>query len=236
MKFFMQGSYLPATAVELVSKEKVLPPDLGPRSSTENTVAIAAGLTRSTPPDNYYLRANPRLAGAPESGTSVLCTGQGAFGHHVNYILTPIYPEHVTLLELDLPGRRISRSKSFHEQEIPAMGTSRARSVQEPELLGAEPRPPTKFDLDLDPRYLARVQTPRHLVKSPGPPSPGTWHKLQAPRHLARAPGPLSPGQESRTPVTRHLARAPGPPSPGQNSRPSPGLSRPAPFIIVSTH
>ena len=90
VKFFMQGSYLPATAVELVSKEKVLPPYSGPRSSTETTVTIAAGFTRSTTPDNYYLLANPRLAEAPKSGTSVLCTGQGSFGCKVNYILTPM--------------------------------------------------------------------------------------------------------------------------------------------------
>ena len=52
-----------------------------------------------TAPADYYLQADPRLAAAPQSGTSVLCTGQGSFGCKVNCILTPVYPQHKALTE-----------------------------------------------------------------------------------------------------------------------------------------
>ena len=90
-KFFMLVSHLQATAVECFLQEEVLPPDPGTISST----AKGAGFARFTTPANYYLIADPRLAQAPETSTSVL----GLFKCQVNYILTPMYPQHMTLTE-----------------------------------------------------------------------------------------------------------------------------------------
>ena len=117
-KFLMLGIYLQATAVELFHQEKVLPPDPGPRSSTKTNVAKGAGFTRSTTPANYYLLANPRLAEAPESGTSVLCTGQGSFGCKVNYILTPMYPQHMTLTEYEIIAVNTSMENAVNTRAI----------------------------------------------------------------------------------------------------------------------
>ena len=96
---FVMGSHLQAIAAKLVLQERVLPPDPGPRSSTEVPIAKGASVDRFTAPADSNLLANPRLAEAPEPVTSVLSTGQGALGCIVNYILSPMYPQHMALAE-----------------------------------------------------------------------------------------------------------------------------------------
>ena len=135
-KLLKLGSYLQSTAVELIRQEKVLPPDPGPRSSTKTTVAIAAGFTRSTTPANYYLLANPRLAEAPESGTSVLGTGQGSFRYNVNYILNPMYPQHRTLTEYEIINVKTSMENAVDTRAVGIVANTlkARRSATEQEL------------------------------------------------------------------------------------------------------
>ena len=82
-QFFMLGSYLQVTALECFLQEEALPPDPDTRTST----VMSAGFDRFTTPADEYLLAIPRLAEAPETSTTVLCTGQGSIGCKVNYIL-----------------------------------------------------------------------------------------------------------------------------------------------------
>ena len=116
----MLGSHLQATTVKLALQEKVFPPEVGPSSSkfsqgsakleevlppdpgTRSSTAMGAVFERFTSPADYYLLANPRLAEAPETSTSVLCTGQRSFGFKVNYVLTPMYPQHTTLTKYEI--------------------------------------------------------------------------------------------------------------------------------------
>ena len=95
-------------------QEEVLPPDPGPRSSTTK----GAGFDRFTTPVDNYLLADPRLAEAPELSTSVLCTGQGSFGHKVNYILNPMYPQHKTLNESEIGTFKTSMVNAVNVKAI----------------------------------------------------------------------------------------------------------------------